>query len=915
MTAEPPRPDPPEPARAPATGSWAFGSGVPLASEGGPTPRLAAVGDEVGGFELLEELGRGGMGVVFRARERATGREVALKLLQRTLTPEQRARFAREGELTARADHPGVVRVHSAGEHYGTPFLVYDLVAGGKTLASALAATPPLPRAELLGLLIAVAEAAGHLHRLGITHRDLKPENVLVDERGAPRVTDLGLAWAPDQPALTRSGAALGTPWTMAPEQLAGRREATGPPSDVWALGATLYLGLTGRRPFEAASLTELAARTARERPDPPRAFDPTISPALEAAVLRALAPDPRERFADGAALADALRSALAGGRGHAALRRAPRGLLAAAAAGVALLIVGGLLRGPARVARPRDPGAVARARALLTAPPEGAATDWAARLDAAREALALAPELAAEAHALRGRSLIALGRPAEAAAAFARAARASDDAQRRSALLLEAAQAHLDAGELAAAARRLGALGPSAARQPEAVYVGGRLELARGRLEQARGAAEALARAGPSARAVALQAALVAAEGGPPLPELALAVERWPDAPEPLLALLEQRFAREGDLAAAAVLLADGAAHHERLAPWRALLPALAAERADLGPLPLPPTLRAQAGAWLLAEAERELALRAWGRDPLTHVAEGAPAVAVRTSRARSRLAAARSLGASDAERLAAARALLDAPAPAPSSPADPARRAEAADLVERARRRLRRVELAANEALLEQALRLDPRCAEALVYLGVARVYGGRASRGLRDVVRGLRRHPRLLDELASGLGVSNAFLGPQTTSLRTDPRAGAEERLAAVLLPSIALEHGGRGAAPAAELAQALEAVLAADPAHLPARALLGLALVRAGRPGLAERHLAIVAEAAPDVGLVPFYQALARARRGAPIAAVCDALRRARALGLPLQVKGARSRLDAPELAPYARELAARLGERR
>ncbi|MBX3466643.1 MAG: serine/threonine protein kinase [Planctomycetes bacterium] len=292
---------------------WSFG-GAPSPPTPAPDPAPArrpapTVGGAFAGFEVTGVLGRGGMGAVYRARDPATGREVALKVLRGALDGPQRERLRREGQLTAALAHPGIVRIHSAGEHEGAVYLAYELVEGGPACEDALRT---LPRPARVALLRDVARAVGHAHAQGVVHRDLKPGNVLIDAAGRPLVADFGLAQARGLERLTATGATVGTPLYMAPEQFGLTSDAVGPPADVWSLGVMLYQALCERPPFEAPSLLELGARVCSTRPAAPRRLDPTIDAALEAVCLKALAQRPDERYADAAALADDLDNALA---------------------------------------------------------------------------------------------------------------------------------------------------------------------------------------------------------------------------------------------------------------------------------------------------------------------------------------------------------------------------------------------------------------------------------------------------------------------------------------------------------------------------------------------------------------------------------------------------------------------------
>jgi serine/threonine-protein kinase len=266
----------------------------------------------IGGYEVLSELGRGGMGVVYRARS-ADGHDVAVKVLL-DMSPSSAAHFEREARLAAKlGEKDGFVGILDAGTTKEGPFLVMPFLPGG-TLKQRLGR--PLPVSEVVSLGQALASALGKAHALGIVHRDLKPANVLFSETGNPLVSDLGLAkhffgrglpGASRSRALTAEGSALGTPGYMAPEQLEGEREV-GPRADVFSLGVILYECLAGQRPFKGASLIEYVARLARREPPMPLGSVRRDVPAwLEKTILQALSTAPFERFADGRELADEL--------------------------------------------------------------------------------------------------------------------------------------------------------------------------------------------------------------------------------------------------------------------------------------------------------------------------------------------------------------------------------------------------------------------------------------------------------------------------------------------------------------------------------------------------------------------------------------------------------------------------------
>ena len=267
------------------------------------------------GCELLEELGRGGMGVVYRARQPGLDRVVALKrLLREGATPAEVARFRAEAEAAARLDHPNIVPVYAVDEHEGRPYFVMKLIEG-TTLARRLADGPMPPR-EAAALLAPVCRAVDYAHGRGVLHRDLKPSNILIDRDGRPYVGDFGLAKRIDVEAeagLTLSGAVLGTPGYMAPEQAAAGRGPLGPAADVYGLGAILYQMLTGRPPFQAASPLDTLLMVLEQDPLPPRVLNPTVDPDLEMVALKCLQRPIALRYPSAAALADDLDAYLAG--------------------------------------------------------------------------------------------------------------------------------------------------------------------------------------------------------------------------------------------------------------------------------------------------------------------------------------------------------------------------------------------------------------------------------------------------------------------------------------------------------------------------------------------------------------------------------------------------------------------------
>ncbi len=271
-----------------------------------------------GEFELFEELGRGGMGVVSRAVEVSRGRVVAIKRLLRGPDSSSRdiERFRVEAQAASHLAHPHVVPIFQVGECDEQPYFTMQLVEG-TTLARKLA-DGPMPGVEAARLLIPVCRAIQYAHDRGVLHRDLKPSNILIDLQGNPYVSDFGLARRVDvDPTLTPSGALVGTPSYMAPEQAgsptAGGRSAIGPASDVYGLGAILYQMLTGRPPFQAATAAETILLALEHDPISPRALNPRVSPDLEMIALKCLQKSPRLRYQTASALADDLEAYLRG--------------------------------------------------------------------------------------------------------------------------------------------------------------------------------------------------------------------------------------------------------------------------------------------------------------------------------------------------------------------------------------------------------------------------------------------------------------------------------------------------------------------------------------------------------------------------------------------------------------------------
>jgi hypothetical protein len=267
-----------------------------------------------GDYELLEEIGRGGMGVVYRARQISLGRIVAVKMILRGTfaSPEDLARFHAEAQAAARLDHPNIVPVYEVGEVDGQPYFSMKYVEG-TTLARLLADGPMMPR-EAAAILLPVARAIHLAHQQKLLHRDLKPSNILIDVDGQPHVTDFGLAKRiTDETGQTHTGAVVGTPAYMAPEQAGGLRRDIGPPSDVYSLGSILYQMLTGRPPFQAASPVDTLLMVLEQDPVPPRLLNAKADRDLEMVALKCLQKPPDLRYPTAEALAGDLQAYLQG--------------------------------------------------------------------------------------------------------------------------------------------------------------------------------------------------------------------------------------------------------------------------------------------------------------------------------------------------------------------------------------------------------------------------------------------------------------------------------------------------------------------------------------------------------------------------------------------------------------------------
>jgi tetratricopeptide (TPR) repeat protein len=366
-------------------------SGETVVHDGVLPPRADSDGDTLGvvgtpgqlrpavpGYELLGELGRGGMGVVYKARQTGLNRLVALKMVLAGAHAgaQQLARFQTEAEAVAQLDHPNIVQIYEVGEHHGLPYFSLEYVPGG-TLAETIAGKPcPPEQAAAVAQQLARAMAEAHQH--GVIHRDLKSANVLLTRDGVPKITDFGLAKSLDSGLeLTKSGTLMGTPSYMSPEQARGEMHAVGPLSDLYSLGAILYELLTGRPPFLAPSVVETLFQVRHQEPVPPRRLQPKVPKDLETICLKCLQKEPAKRYAGCHELAEDLRQFRAGEairarpvgrieRGWRWCRRNPRtALLTAALCGLICAVVASLVIIGVRVSREQE--AVAQAREAAT--------------------------------------------------------------------------------------------------------------------------------------------------------------------------------------------------------------------------------------------------------------------------------------------------------------------------------------------------------------------------------------------------------------------------------------------------------------------------------------------------------------------------------------------------------------------
>jgi TolB-like protein len=277
---------------------------TPLRTSLASSPMLMDFGD----YELLEQIGRGGQGVVFRARQKSLNRIVALKVigLGRCATEAHLKRFRLEAEAAARLEHPGIVPIHEVGERDGSCYFSMKFVEGGQL--DEVARREPMPIRRAVELIAKVARTVHYAHEHGILHRDIKPGNILLDAKGEPHLTDFGLArLVESESSVTHTLEVLGTPSYMAPEQAVGNNAGVSNATDVYGIGAVLYQLLTGQPPFAGGTTYETIKLLLDTEPRQPRLLNPKIDRDLSTICLKCLEKDPKRRYASALALAEDL--------------------------------------------------------------------------------------------------------------------------------------------------------------------------------------------------------------------------------------------------------------------------------------------------------------------------------------------------------------------------------------------------------------------------------------------------------------------------------------------------------------------------------------------------------------------------------------------------------------------------------
>src|SRR5438046_2378176 len=270
--------------------------------------RAATMLGELGDYELLEEIGRGGQGVVFRARQKSLNRTVALKVISlgQWASKAHLKRFRREAEAAASLEHPGIVPIHEVGERDGSCYFSMKFIEGGQV--DEVVRRTPMSIRQAVELIANVARTVHYAHDHGILHRDIKPGNILLDQKGEPHLTDFGLArLIESESTVTRTLEVLGTPSYMAPEQAVGNNAAIGSTTDVYGLGAVLYQLLTGQPPFAGGTTYETIRLLLDSEPRQPRLLNPKIDRDVSTICLKCLEKDPKRRYSSALALAEDL--------------------------------------------------------------------------------------------------------------------------------------------------------------------------------------------------------------------------------------------------------------------------------------------------------------------------------------------------------------------------------------------------------------------------------------------------------------------------------------------------------------------------------------------------------------------------------------------------------------------------------
>src|SRR5436189_696092 len=270
--------------------------------------RAATMLGELGDYELLEEIGRGGQGVVFRARQKRLNRTVALKVISlgQWASKAHLKRFRREAEAAASLDHPCIVPIYEVDERDGSCYFSMKFVEGGQL--DEVTRRQPMPIRRAVELIAKVARTVHYAHEHGILHRDIKPGNILLDEKGEPHLTDFGLArLVESESSVTHTLDVLGTPSYMAPEQAVGNNAAVGSATDVYGLGAVFYQLLTGQPPFAGGTTYETIKLLLDTEPRQPRLLNPKIDRDLSIICLKCLEKDPKRRYSSALALAEDL--------------------------------------------------------------------------------------------------------------------------------------------------------------------------------------------------------------------------------------------------------------------------------------------------------------------------------------------------------------------------------------------------------------------------------------------------------------------------------------------------------------------------------------------------------------------------------------------------------------------------------